>query len=199
MPCSDEQPIAGQLVGPATTCWEKQGNHCIFILCYLFVLLAFFRHPRQKQLQWWQFWEPLSTKKLIWDNQLDQDNHLAPNFLDLLGKRGTNSKLHRVSSEHRLQERCSCQPSQVSWRTAEFADKLEKISVCMSHAGDILCINRKDNMQLRIIKMLLAEQAQAYGLNVHLCEKGKQGRQFSVEFVFIQWLNFFNGISIISM
>lgn len=38
--------------------------------------------------------------------------------------------------------------SQVIW-TSECDDYLELISACMCHTGDILCVNREDNMQLR--------------------------------------------------
>lgn len=103
----------------------------------------------------------------------------APFLLGLLGERGTNTKLCRVYSEQplkSLQERHCCQSLWVSCRRAEFADYLEMISVWMSHAGDILCTNKKDNMQLRIIRMLLAKQAQVYRINVHLHEEGRQGR-----------------------
>lgn len=67
-------------------------------------------------------------------------DHLVPSLSGLLGEKGTKG------------------------RRTELADYLEMISACMSHAGDIFCLNRKDTMHLRIIKMLLAEQAQAHTL-----------------------------------
>lgn len=170
------QPRA--LLWSATYCWSscRSSNYMLGEAEQsphshpVFVLIAFF--GVQDRSNWnggiseslWLQTNYPETINLVRTNNGVIGNHLAPSLLGLLGDKGTKAKLHRVYSEQPLWERYCCQPSWVSWRTTEFAHYFETVFVCMSPAGDILCTNRKHNMQLRITKMLLSEKGQVLRL-----------------------------------